>query len=83
MVFHSASGPLTVNERIRATLWTFPLRPSEPILRLPDWPKRWASFPIEVFENAFNYMAVLQSSHRSCVRLLLIWRRSRAWTAAE
>ena len=61
VVFHSASGPLTVKRKDTGYVMDFPLRPSKPILTPPGLAEALGVVPIEVFENAFNYMAVLQS----------------------
>jgi PhzF family phenazine biosynthesis protein len=64
VVFHSASGPLTV---IRASsggaryLMDFPARPSEPIPTPAGIVAALGAKPVEVHLNAFNYMAALES----------------------
>src|SRR5580704_591694 len=61
VVFHSASGPLTVRRKDTGYVMDFPLRPSKPTLTPPGLAEALGVIPIEVFDNAFNYMAVLQS----------------------
>jgi PhzF family phenazine biosynthesis protein len=61
VVFHSASGPLTVRRTNPGYIMDFPLRPSKPILTPPGLAEALGVAPTEVLENAFNYMAVLES----------------------
>jgi PhzF family phenazine biosynthesis protein len=62
VVFHSASGPLTVKRADAGYIMDFPARPSEPI-STPHWlAEALGVVPTEVFVNAFNYLAVLQSA---------------------
>jgi PhzF family phenazine biosynthesis protein len=61
VVFHSASGPLTVKRTEPGYVMDFPLRTSKPILTPPGLAEALGVVPIEVLENAFNYMAVLES----------------------
>jgi PhzF family phenazine biosynthesis protein len=61
VVFHSASGPLTVKRTDPGYVMDFPLRPSEPMLTPPGFAEALGVVPIEILENAFNYMAVLES----------------------
>jgi PhzF family phenazine biosynthesis protein len=60
VVFHSASGPLTVQQTSTGYVMNFPARPSEPITSPPELTEALGAIPIEVFENSFNYMAVFQ-----------------------
>src|SRR5258708_6260859 len=58
VVFHSASGPLTVNRTDAGYIMDFPARPSEPISTPPGLTEALGVVPIEVFGNTFNYMAL-------------------------
>ena len=60
VVFHSASGPLTVKRTATGYLMNFPVRPSEPVSTPEGMAKALGVLPTEVFVNEFNYMAVLE-----------------------
>src|SRR5215467_12322322 len=62
VVFHSASGPLTVNRRNEKYAMDFPARASERIPVLPELTEALGVVPVEVFSNSFNYMALLEST---------------------
>ena len=62
VVFHSASGPLTVKRAGTSYVMDFPARPSELVSTLPGLAEALDVVPIEVYVNAFNYMAVLDSA---------------------
>jgi PhzF family phenazine biosynthesis protein len=62
VVFHSASGPLTVYRAGAGYVMDFPARPSEQITPPPGLAQALGVVPIEVFGNAFNYLAVLESA---------------------
>lgn len=62
VVFHSASGPLTVRRAGAGYLMDFPVRPSEPVSTPPGLAEALGVVPIEVFTNTFNYMALLESA---------------------
>ena len=62
VVFHTASGPLTVKRTDAGYIMDFPARPSEPVSAPLGLAEALGVVPIEVFVNAFNYMAVLQSA---------------------
>lgn len=62
VVFHSASGPLTVNRAGPGYVMDFPARPSEPVAPPPGLDEALGVVPIEVCKNAFNYMALLESA---------------------
>jgi PhzF family phenazine biosynthesis protein len=62
VVFHSASGLLTVKRANAGYVMDFPARPSEPVSAPPGLAEALGIIPIEVFANAFNYMALLESS---------------------
>lgn len=61
VVFHTASGPLTVDRKGTGYVMDFPVRLSEPVKTPPGLSEALGVVPIEVFMNAFNYLAVLES----------------------
>lgn len=61
VVFHSASGPLTVNRKEAGYVMDFPARPSELIPAPVGLAEALGVAPIEVCVNAFNYLALLES----------------------
>lgn len=61
VVFHSASGPLTVNRTETGYLMDFPARPSDQISTAGGLAETLGAVPIEVFRNAFNYLVLLES----------------------
>jgi PhzF family phenazine biosynthesis protein len=61
VVFHSASGPLTVSRKIGAYVMDFPARPSERAPTPPGMAEALGAKPLEVYVSSFNYMAVLES----------------------
>jgi len=61
VVFHSASGPLTVNRTDVGYVMDFPARPAEPISTPPGLAEALGVVPIDVVVNSFNYMALLES----------------------
>src|SRR5712672_2526874 len=61
VVFHSASGPLTVNRTETVYVLDFPIRRSEQISTPPALAEALRIDPIEVFRNEFNYLALLES----------------------
>jgi PhzF family phenazine biosynthesis protein len=62
VVFHSASGPLTVTRKIGAYVMDFPARPSERVSTPPGMSEALGVAPLEVHANSFNYMAVMESA---------------------
>src|SRR5436309_635884 len=58
VVFNSASGPLTVNRADTSYVMNFPVRTSESVPTPPELAEALGIVPIEVFVNAFNYMAL-------------------------
>lgn len=62
VVFHSASGPLTVTRTARGYLMDFPARPSEPVRVPPGFEEALGAMPVEVRVNEFNYLARLESA---------------------
>jgi PhzF family phenazine biosynthesis protein len=61
VIFHSASGPLTVNRTATGYVMDFPVRLSEPVSTPAGLAEALGAIPSGVFRNAFNYMAVLES----------------------
>jgi PhzF family phenazine biosynthesis protein len=61
VVFHSASGPLTVNRTETGYVMDFPIRPSELISTPAGLAEALGVVPIEVFANAFNYLALIEN----------------------
>jgi predicted PhzF superfamily epimerase YddE/YHI9 len=62
VVFHTKSGPLAVSRTNRGYLMDFPARPSRRIAVLPELVHALGVTPIEVMENQFNYIAVMESA---------------------
>src|SRR6185503_3122065 len=61
VVFHSASGPLIVNRTETGYVMDFPARPSQPISTPPELSEALGVDPLEVFNNEFNYLALVES----------------------
>jgi PhzF family phenazine biosynthesis protein len=61
VVFHSASGPLIVNRTETGYVMDFPARPSQPIPTPPGLTEALGVDPLEVFNNEFNYLALVES----------------------
>lgn len=61
-IFHSASGPLTVTRTGATYVMDFPARPSGPVAAPPDLAAALGVVPVEVFGNAFNYLARVDSA---------------------
>jgi PhzF family phenazine biosynthesis protein len=61
VVFHSASGPLTVHRVGAGYVMNFPARPSEQITPPAALAEALGVVPAEVFANSFNYLALLES----------------------
>jgi PhzF family phenazine biosynthesis protein len=66
VVFQSASGPLAVNRAAGGYVMDFPSRPSEPISTPAGLAEVLGVDPVDVFVNAFNYMALLGSAEVLC-----------------
>jgi PhzF family phenazine biosynthesis protein len=62
VVFHSASGPLTVKRTAKGYCMDFPSRPSEVIPTPPELAKALGADPSEVTLNSFNYLAVFANA---------------------
>jgi PhzF family phenazine biosynthesis protein len=61
VVFHSASGPLTVKREGARYAMDFPARPSEPCATPTGLAQALGVEPVEVLVNEFNYMAVIEN----------------------
>jgi PhzF family phenazine biosynthesis protein len=61
VVFHSMSGPLTVRRAGAGYVMDFPVRLSGAVSTPPGLAEALGVVPIEVFADAFNYMALLAS----------------------
>jgi PhzF family phenazine biosynthesis protein len=64
VVFQSKSGPLTVTRTEIGYVLDFPARPSQKTVASAGLAEALGCEPVEVFVNAFNYMAVLESAGR-------------------
>jgi PhzF family phenazine biosynthesis protein len=62
VVFHSASGPLTVERTFAGYVMNFPARPSQPTGTPDPLVKALGAHPIEVVSDNFNYLALLESA---------------------
>jgi PhzF family phenazine biosynthesis protein len=62
VVFHSASGPLTVNRAETGYVMHFPIRAAELVPPPPGLAEALGVVPVEVLANAFNYTALLASA---------------------
>ncbi len=61
VVFHSASGPLSVTRVDPGYVMDFPVRLSERAPAPPGLAEALGAVPVEVFANTFNYLALLES----------------------
>ena len=62
VIFHSASGPLTVKRTDAGYVMDFPARPSELVATPAGLAEALGVVSVQVFGNQFNYMAVLESA---------------------
>jgi PhzF family phenazine biosynthesis protein len=62
VVFHSASGPLTVKRTAAGYVMDFPARPSQPVPTPPGLAEALGAAPVEVVVDAFNYLVLLASA---------------------
>lgn len=60
IIFHTASGPLTVSRTIGGYIMDFPLRSSEPVSTPPGLAQALGVAPVEVLSDTSNYIAVLE-----------------------
>lgn len=61
VVFHTASGALTVSRANGNFVMNFPARPSDPVAAPAGLAEALGAVPAEVYINPFNYLAVLDS----------------------
>ena len=61
VVFHTASGLLTVKRAGKGYAMDFPARPSKAVEAPRGLAEALGVEPVEVFVNEFNYMAVVES----------------------
>ena len=80
VIFHTASGPLTVNRTSVGYVMDFPARPCEPVATPPGLVAALGVVPFEVLSDTFNYIAVWKG-HDSCVNWRPISRQLPAWIA--
>jgi predicted PhzF superfamily epimerase YddE/YHI9 len=62
VIFHTASGPLTVNRAGAGYVMDFPARPAEVVAPPPGLTEALGVVPVEVLADAFNYTALLASA---------------------
>lgn len=62
VVFHSASGPLTVTRKDAGYVMDFPARLSTPVATPSGLAEALGVAPVEVVADAFNYLALLESA---------------------
>lgn len=62
VVFHSMSGPLTVNRTASGYVMDFPARPFELVPTPLGLAEALGAVPVEVVDDTFNYIALLQSA---------------------
>lgn len=62
VVFHSASGPLTVERTQAGYIMNFPARESEPVPTSAALVEALGMRPLEVVTDRFNYLALLESA---------------------
>src|SRR5580658_3922899 len=60
VVFHSASGPLTVHRAGAGYVMDFPARPAEPAAASRELIDALGAVPVEVVVNIHNYMALFE-----------------------
>lgn len=61
VVFHTASGPLTVVRKAAAYVMDFPARVADPVPAPPGLAAALGATPVEVCSNTFNYLALLEN----------------------
>lgn len=62
VVFHSASGPLTVDRTETGYIMNFPARVSDPVATPDALVTALGVRPLEVVADRFNYLALLESA---------------------
>jgi PhzF family phenazine biosynthesis protein len=63
VVFHTRSGPLTVEKTEKGYFMDFPAREAKPTAAPEGLAEALGAVPVEVLSNVFNYMAVLKDQH--------------------
>jgi PhzF family phenazine biosynthesis protein len=61
VIFHSASGPLTVTRSEHGYVMDFPARPTTSVPTPPGLVEALGAAPLDVAADAYNYLAVLES----------------------
>ena len=62
VIFHTASGPLTVNRTNGGYVMDFPVRHSEPVAIPSGLAQALGVVPVEVLSDTFNYIALLENA---------------------
>jgi len=62
VVFHSASGPLSVERTATGYIMNFPARVSRPVEPPPLLAEALGQIPVEVVADPFNYLALLETA---------------------
>jgi predicted PhzF superfamily epimerase YddE/YHI9 len=62
VIFHTASGRLTVNRTDAGYVMDFPTRPPEPLPTPPGLTEALGVVPLEVLSDTFNYIALLENA---------------------
>lgn len=62
VIFHTASGPLTVSRTNGGYVMDFPVRPSEPVTTPPGLAEALGAVPVQVLSDTFNYIALLENA---------------------
>ena len=62
VIFHTASGALTVKRINGGYAMDFPVRPSEPVATPPGLAEALGVVPVEVLSDTFNYIVLLENA---------------------
>ena len=62
VIFHTASGALTVNRINGGYAMDFPVRPSVPVATPPGLAEALGVVPVEVLSDTFNYIVLLENA---------------------
>lgn len=62
VIFHTASGPLSVERKSAGYVMNFPARPSEPTATPGPLVAALGARPVEVVSDRFNYLVLLESA---------------------
>ena len=63
VVFHTASGELTVTRRGAGYVMDFPLRHTREVTPLPDLSDALGVVPVKTFDDGFNQIALLEDAN--------------------